>query len=452
MAGYIGSTPVPQGIQEQQSFTATAGQTTFNTLGYTDGNTIRVTLNGVLLEGGGVDYTASNGSDIVLTAAASADDVLTFETFNEFQLVSQTMTTPTISGGTLKSNVTLKNDTEQDTDGGRASKIIYQGEQSGGEISTLAEIQASHDGTADDQKADLIFRTNDGSDGTSPTERVRIDSSGNVGIGTTSPSKTLVISEDDSECVAIIKSSDTGTAGIYLGGQTDEIKAGMILDNSTNDLKFQGHDNAERMLIDNNGNVGINESSPDRLFHVNGGTTNTVAKFESTDAVCSIDFTDNGGTAEIGNEGNDIVFFPAGTEKYRILNDGRFKTSDTSYVQFTGTIHSSDTRYYKLINYASGYMLDAVVFMQANRNGGFNQSAGYRNYNCAVGGYSNALYGPITATGDSGESGNMTLHAGSDEAIYLKITPNTYGGTVNGVIIGRIRTWDYDGTYVTSAP
>ena len=187
MAGYIGSTPVPQGIQEQQSFTATAGQTTFNTLGYTDGNTIRVTLNGVLLEGGGVDYTASNGSDIVLTAAASADDVLTFETFNEFQLVSQTMTTPTISGGTLKSNVTLKNDTEQDTDGGRASKIIYQGEQSGGEISTLAEIQASHDGTADDEKADLIFRTNDGNDGSSPTERMRIDSSGKVGIGNNNP-------------------------------------------------------------------------------------------------------------------------------------------------------------------------------------------------------------------------------------------------------------------------
>ncbi len=190
MAGYIGSTPVPQGIQEQQSFTATAGQTTFNTLGYTDGNTIRVTLNGVLLEGAGVDYTATNGSDIVLTAAASADDVLTFETFNEFTLVGQALTTPTISGGTLKSNVTLKNDTEQDTDGGRASKIIYQGEQSGGEISTLAEIQASHDGTADDEKGDLIFRTNDGSDGTSPTEAMRIDSSRNVLIGTATPNPT----------------------------------------------------------------------------------------------------------------------------------------------------------------------------------------------------------------------------------------------------------------------
>ena len=224
MAGYIGSTPVPQGIQEQQSFTATAGQTTFNTLGYTDGNTIRVTLNGVLLEGGGVDYTATNGSDIVLTAAASADDVLTFETFNEFQLVSQTMTTPTISGGTLKSNVTLKNDTEQDTDGGRSSKIIYQGEQSGGEISTLAEIQASHDGTADDEKGDLIFRTNDGSDGTSPTERARFDSSGNFLVGATTTTNLIGGTGNDGVILTPnhIEAARDGGAPLFLNRTTSD--------------------------------------------------------------------------------------------------------------------------------------------------------------------------------------------------------------------------------------
>ena len=50
MAGYVGNVPVPQSVREDQSFTATAGQTTFNTLGYTDGTRIKVTLNGVLLE------------------------------------------------------------------------------------------------------------------------------------------------------------------------------------------------------------------------------------------------------------------------------------------------------------------------------------------------------------------------------------------------------------------
>ena len=76
--------------------------------------------------------------------------------------------------------VTLVNNTHEDTDGGREGKIIFKGQQSGGEESTLAEIQASHDGTADDEKGDLIFRTNDGSDGSSPTERLRIDSAGSI--------------------------------------------------------------------------------------------------------------------------------------------------------------------------------------------------------------------------------------------------------------------------------
>ena len=87
------------------------------------------------------------------------------------QDVTATDTTP---------EVTIINNTHEDTDGGREGKVIFKGQQSGGEESTLAEIQGSHDGTADDEKGDLIFRTNDGSDGASPTERVRIDSNGSI--------------------------------------------------------------------------------------------------------------------------------------------------------------------------------------------------------------------------------------------------------------------------------
>jgi len=87
------------------------------------------------------------------------------------QDVTATDTTP---------EVTIINNTHEDTDGGREGKVIFKGQQSGGEETTLAEIQGSHDGTADDEKGDLIFRTNDGSDGASPTERLRIDSDGSI--------------------------------------------------------------------------------------------------------------------------------------------------------------------------------------------------------------------------------------------------------------------------------
>jgi hypothetical protein len=178
MAGYIGNIPVPQGTQTRQSFTAIASQTSFPTIGYTAGF-IDVYLNGVKLIDG-TDFTASNGSDVVLAVGASASDVLNVVIFDTF-----TSSNGTFNDATLKNNVTLKNDTHEDSDGGRASKIIYQGEQSGGEISTLAEIQASHDGTSDDQKGDLIFKTNDGSDNAAPTEAMRIDSNGNLLVGTT---------------------------------------------------------------------------------------------------------------------------------------------------------------------------------------------------------------------------------------------------------------------------
>jgi len=76
--------------------------------------------------------------------------------------------------------ITLQNSTHEDTDNGRESQIDFKGEQSGGETSTLARIRVSHDGASDDQKGKLIFYTNDGNDGNSPTERLKIDSNGGI--------------------------------------------------------------------------------------------------------------------------------------------------------------------------------------------------------------------------------------------------------------------------------
>ena len=198
MAGYLGASPVPQTIQKKETFTATAGQTTFNTTGYTSGNFINVFLNGVRLVNG-TDYTATNGSDIVLGSAAAASDVLDFETFNEFQLTDQE----------FANSVIIENNTSEDSDGGRAGKLVYKGKQSGGEQSTLAEIQASHDGTADDQKGDLIFKTNDGSDNDAPTERARIDSSGNLFVGKTVQSiATVGVTVVDGQVTATADGSD----------------------------------------------------------------------------------------------------------------------------------------------------------------------------------------------------------------------------------------------------
>jgi hypothetical protein len=82
MAGYIGTIPTPQATQTRDVFTATAGQTSFATSGYTP-NFLDVYLNGVHLEP--TDYTASNGSDVVLASGAASGDVLIVVAFTTFE-------------------------------------------------------------------------------------------------------------------------------------------------------------------------------------------------------------------------------------------------------------------------------------------------------------------------------------------------------------------------------
>jgi len=121
------------------------------------------------------------------------------------QDVTATDTTP---------EITLKNTTETDADGSRSGKITFKGEQSGGEESTLAQIVASHDTALDDEAGDLIFRTNDGSDGASPTEAMRIDSAQNVGINNSAPSNDLHIlgKDTDTSTGITIQTDDTASA------------------------------------------------------------------------------------------------------------------------------------------------------------------------------------------------------------------------------------------------
>jgi hypothetical protein len=83
MSGYIGNIPVPQATQTRDTFTATASQTTFATSGYTPGF-LDVFLNGVHLVNG-TDYTASNGSDVVLATGATAGDNVEIVAYSTFE-------------------------------------------------------------------------------------------------------------------------------------------------------------------------------------------------------------------------------------------------------------------------------------------------------------------------------------------------------------------------------
>jgi hypothetical protein len=90
MSGYIGNVPTPQATQARNKFTAAAGQTSFATTGYSP-NFLDVYLNGSFLSNG-PDYTASNGSDVVLTVGATEGDTLEIVAYTTFEVAN-------VSGG-----------------------------------------------------------------------------------------------------------------------------------------------------------------------------------------------------------------------------------------------------------------------------------------------------------------------------------------------------------------
>jgi len=79
---YIGNQPVPQATQTRDSFTATASQTTFTTSqGYSVGF-IDVFMNGVRLTGS--DFTATDGSTVVLASGAASGDLIDIIAYSTF--------------------------------------------------------------------------------------------------------------------------------------------------------------------------------------------------------------------------------------------------------------------------------------------------------------------------------------------------------------------------------
>ena len=203
----------------------------------------------------------------------------------------------------------------------------------------------------------------------SPSEAMRIDSSGNVGIGTTSPTEALSIESNDG--LVATTSNVSKTTGVLTGGYLiysgDGSGAGAgnragiqsfatNLVGSTYDLRFYTSDGstnlAERMRIDSSGNVGIGTTSPDTELHIaSASPVITLQDTDSTEPLSTyIAFEDNGGVLhgyvgygssssdllQIANNYDDIVMYTgsSGTasERMRIDSSGNVGIGTSSPV------------------------------------------------------------------------------------------------------------------------
>jgi len=105
---------------------------------------------------------------------------------------------------------------------------------------------------------------------TSGSEKMRIDSSGNLGIGTSSPSAKIHVNSATTDSVAIFESSDA-TAKLHLKDDSTSNIYSVGIGAVGNDLTFYAAAGGnERMRIDSAGNVGIGTTTPAVPLHVNG--------------------------------------------------------------------------------------------------------------------------------------------------------------------------------------
>ena len=165
--------------------------------------------------------------------------------------------------------------------------------------------------------AALRFRTN-GSD------RMRIlDSSGNVGIGTTSPSRTFHVSSSSGTAVKV-ETSDNDKALIEFANNGTSTTC--FLGSADDDMQF-GTGGSERMRIDSGGNVGINRTPNSTIkLDVETSGTNHPARFKS-DHVSYGTIFDN-----IAGSGNRFFcdFRINNSTKGKIFSDGSTTTFSTS--------------------------------------------------------------------------------------------------------------------------
>jgi hypothetical protein len=191
---------------------------------------------------------------------------------------------------------------------GTAKSLIYA--QSTASAQGILRLSADDNNTGTDST--IEFRV----DG---TERMRIDSNGNVGIGTNNPignlevntatvrtsvnggADELVIQNDGYSGISIISSATT--AGQIHFGDVNQSNTGMIqYFHSDNSMRFATGDALEKMRIDSSGNVGIGTTSPATLLQLSSNNpVLTVTDNESTYRYAGLALATNGGTWNLSN-------------------------------------------------------------------------------------------------------------------------------------------------------
>jgi trimeric autotransporter adhesin len=256
---------------------------------------------------------------------------------------------------------------------------------------------------------------------TAGSERVRLDATGNVGIGTTSPSAKLELlggspADVFSAQLKLTSSETTGAvntggslaftgnngSGNSVWGYIRGMKANSNIANNDSYLSFatraSGGNPAEKMRIDASGNVGIGTTSPRTLIDlVNAGNTGAVATFDFGGTGGWNQYRYNGSTigyigqglgllspagstSDFGIRSQAALFFAAGgaTERMRITSTGNVGIGTTApnyKLDIAGNVNVAGSQAYIRFNAGGSHVGNIAV----KDEGGY--TLGFQTYN-----------------------------------------------------------------------
>ncbi len=227
-------------------------------------------------------------------------------------------------------------------------------------------------------------------DNGTPTERMRITSAGNVGVGTAAPGATLDVVTNSSAAGFSLrgrtsdnvsdfsfKSNDAATTYAQIQGRSTDLR---IQANSTLPVTFFTN-SAERARIDSSGNVGIGTSSPAVPLEVAGNirSLGLFQRFDNSGLSLSGGTTFNTGGAGIALRGVSagfntygMEFYAGGSERMRIDSSGNVGIG-TSSPGFKLDIASGDIRLSNTRGIRWGTSDQAFIFGDDGDGGGYLQ-------------------------------------------------------------------------------
>jgi hypothetical protein len=181
----------------------------------------------------------------------------------------------------------------------------------------FGKIQGIKEGSASSWNGALLFGTTQSN--SAITEKMRITSTGNVGIGTSSPSGRLQVSSATAGDDQIWLQSTTYTGGYSTLGynaNTGEFRIKQNDGGSAGITFYTGASASEKMRITPAGNVGIGTTSPTQPLEVNGTILSTTGS-SGTIAL---------GATTVRIEGNassrEMMFYTFNSERMRITSGG----------------------------------------------------------------------------------------------------------------------------------